>query len=187
MAQVGKQTIELNFKKPNRSVPTGHTAVRVGDGAWYDMTGTRGVTQLPPLVKRFLSFVQGSSEMTFVRRRNMRRFMESRRPSEKSNQDLYYGLLFAADGQAVKSTGSIYDARMEQAKTFSLTGGDSKEGVYSCAQYLSEDVPFFNERGVNRTVGARAMSSMAGRSEHLEAVIVYRMPEATAEPTLDRL
>lgn len=179
-ARVANQTIELNYKASSPSNRAGHVAVRVGGGALYDLTGTRGVAQLPPLLTKALSFLRGrsggSTDLTFARRRNLRRFMESRKDSKDAHKGLYYGLLFAATPKEQKATGAVYEGRLRSLTGFAMGGGSAEKGVYSCAQFLSEKVPFFNDRGVQRTIGARSMASSCKTSDKLEAVIVYRMP-----------
>ncbi len=175
-ARVAGQTIELNYKAASPTNTTGHVAVRVGSGALYDLTGTRGAVEMPPLLTKVLTFLRGRSDLSFARRRNLRRFMESRKDRKDTHQGLYYGLLFAATPQEQQTTRAVYEGRLKSLAGFAIGGGDSAKGIYSCAQFLSEKVPFFNERGVQRTIGARSMVSSCKSSQKLEAVIVYRMP-----------
>jgi hypothetical protein len=117
-----------------------------------------------------------------ARRRNLRRFMEHRKGDSAS---VYLGMLFAATPEEQRQTRTIYEQRLKQITSFNVSGGDGKKGVYSCAQFLTEDVPFLNHRGINRTVSAGSVASTARSSPQLEAVLVYRMPGASKEPVKD--
>ena len=176
MRRVGNETVELNYKAATAKNVYGHVAVRVGNGALYDLTGTQGVATLPKFMERTLSFIRGKSTLTFARKRNLRRFMESRKDSPNASASVYYGMLFAASPKEVKATQAIYNKRLKEATTFNVSGGDAKKGEYSCAQFLTENVPFFNSRGVGASVGAKSTTSAAQKSLKLEAVIVYKMP-----------
>ncbi len=179
--RVGAQTIELNYKAATKKNVYGHVAVRVGKGAVYDLTGTQGVAQLPKFLESTLKAVRGTSNLSFARRRNLRRFMEGRKASPHASASVYFGMLYAATPKEVKATGKTYDARMKQIKEFSVSGGDGAKGIYSCAQFLTEGVAFLNERGVARTVGAKGAASSGRNSPQLEAVVVYKMPGVTQD------
>ncbi|MCA9672776.1 MAG: hypothetical protein KC503_44590 [Myxococcales bacterium] len=172
LGRVGEQTVELNFKAPGGRNAYGHVAVRVGNGALYDLTGTRGVEQLPGLIGSALKLLTGSSDLSLARKRSLRRFFESRPDDGKTN--IYFGMLYGAKPNEVTQLASAYEKRAKSMKSFSVSGGNAADGVYSCAQFLSEALPFWNERGVQRTIGARSMASAAARSPQLEAVIVYK-------------
>ncbi|MBL4632306.1 MAG: hypothetical protein JKY56_00450 [Kofleriaceae bacterium] len=172
LRRVGNETVELNYKASSSSNPYGHVAVRVGNGAFYDLTGTRGVSKLPKFMERTLSFLGKSPNLTFARKRNMRTFMETRNDSPTGTA--YYGLLFAASATEVKQTQSLYNQRLKDATSFNVSGGDAKKGEFSCAQFLTENVPFFNSRGVGASVGAKTTTTAAQKSLQLEAVVVYK-------------
>ncbi len=178
LRRVGGQTVELNYKASTAKNPYGHVAVRVGNGALYDLTGTRGVATLPKFMERTLSFIGKSPSLTFARKRNMRRFMESR--GDRPGGSAYYGMLFAASPGEVKQTQTLYNQRLKEATSFNVSGGDSKKGEFSCAQFLTENVPFFNSRGVGKNIGAKSTASSAKSSLKLEAVVVYKNASADA-------
>ena len=181
LRSVGAQTIELNYKAATPKNQYGHVAVRVGKGATYDLTGTQGVAQLPKFLEKTLKAVRGTSNLSFARRRNLRRFMEGRKAGRSASASIYFGMLYGASPEQVKQTSKIYDKRMKQITEFKVSGGDGSKGVFSCAQFLTEGVPFLNERGVNRTVGAKGAASSGRNSPQLEAVVVYKMPGVTQE------
>ena len=172
LRRVGGQTVELNYKASTAKNPYGHVAVRVGNGAFYDLTGTRGVATLPKFMERTLAFMGKSANLTFARKRNLRRFMESR--GDNPQGTAYYGMLFAASSSEVKQTQALYNERLKQATSFNVSGGDAKKGEFSCAQFLTESVPFFNSRGVGKNIGAKSTTEAAKGSLHLEAVVVYK-------------
>ncbi len=172
LRRVGSQTVELNYKASTAKNPYGHVAVRVGNGGFYDLTGTSGVATLPKFMERTLSFIGKSPNLTFARKRNMRRFMESR--GDRPEGAAYYGMLFAASAGEVKQTQKLYNQRLKEATSFNVSGGDSKKGEFSCGQFLTEGVPFFNSRGVGKNVGAKSTAEAAKSSLKLEAVVVYK-------------
>ena len=176
LRRVGNETIELNYKQATKKNVYGHVAVRVGDGALYDLTGSRGVAQLPKFMEKTLQAIRGTNSLTFARKRSLRRFMESRKDSPHASASVYFGMLFAANPKEVKQTQKIYNKRIGQVKDFNVSGGDASKGVYSCAQFLTEDVPFFNKRGVDKNIGAKGTASAARKSPELQAVVVYKMP-----------
>ncbi len=178
--QVGEQTIELNYKAASSTNPYGHVAVRTGGGALFDLTGTRGVAELPPLLGALLGALQGSPDLSLARRRSLRRFMESRQASDASSS-VFHGLLFAATPAEIEQTEDLYRRRQGQVKAFAVGGGEASKGVFSCAQFLTEGVPFLNQRGIGASVSARATASAARRSPQLEAVLVYQPPGAATE------
>ena len=127
--------------------------------------------------------------MSFGRRRSLRRFMESRRDWSNETASVFYGFLFSASKNEQDATARRYKGRLglsggetpqagdpQTMKKFSISGGNTKEGVYSCAQVLTEKVPFINERGMRSTVGAKTMVGDAVHSKQLDGVIVYKMP-----------
>ncbi len=181
MRRVGNETIELNYKQATKKNVYGHVAVRVGDGALYDLTGSRGVAQLPAFMEKTLQAIRGTSSLTFARKRSLRRFMESRKDNSHASASVYFGMLFAAKPKEVRETQKIYNKRIKQVKDFSVSGGDAKKGVYSCAQFLTEDVPFFNQRGVAANIGAKGTAGSARKSPELQAVVVYKMPSVTKD------
>ena len=179
LRRVGKQTIELNYKSPTAKNPYGHVAVRTGGGALFDLTGTKGMAELPPSLSKILSTIRGSSDLSFARRRSLRRFMESR--SEADSASVYFGMLYAATPEQIQQTEQIYRQRQGEMKEFCVSGGDASKGVYSCAQYLTENVPFLNERGIGRNIGAKSMAGAGRGASALEAVVVYKMPSVKPE------
>lgn len=181
LRQVGKQTIELNYKAASAKNPYGHVAVRAGGGALFDLTGTKGMASLPEPLAKLLSKVRGSSDLSFARRRSLRRFMESRQDTPDASASVFYGMLFAATPEQIKQTEQIYRKRQGEMKEFCVSGGDASKGVYSCAQYLTEAVPFLNERGIGRNIGAKSTASAARGAAGLEAVVVYKMPSVKPE------
>lgn len=185
LRRVGKQTVELNYKAPKKSVAYGHVAVRVGGGAFYDLTGTRGVAELPEQVENLLRMVTGREDLSLARRRNHRRFFESR--SSDYGPMLFVGMLFAANEGEQKALRGVYEERLKTMKGFNVSGGDASQGVYSCAQYLSEDVPFWNERRVRGTIGANAFARMGRESSQLEAVVVYKTRDMSIEDVKRKL
>ncbi len=181
LRRVGSETIELNYKGATQKNPYGHVAVRVGNGALYDLTGTRGVATLPKFMERTLTFIRGKKDLTFARKRNMRKFMEGRKEIEGASASVYYGMLFAANAKEVGETQKLYNERLKVATNFNVSGGDASKGEFSCAQFLTENVPFFNSRGVGKNIGAKSTTQAAKSSLQLEAVVVYKMPSMTAE------
>jgi len=179
MRRVGNETIELNYKQATKKNVYGHVAVRVGDGAMYDLTGSRGVAQLPKFMEKTLQAIRGTSSLTFARKRSLRRFMESRKDNVSKSASVYFGMLFAASPKEVRTTQKLYNKRIKQVKDFNVGGGDASKGTYSCAQFLTEDVPFFNKRGVAANIGAKGTASSARKSPELQAVVVYKMPAVT--------
>ena len=179
LRRVGNETIELNYKQATKKNVYGHVAVRVGDGALYDLTGSRGVAQLPKFMEKTLQAIRGTNSLTFARKRSLRRFMESRKDSPHASASVYFGMLFQATPVEVKQTQKLYNARIGQVKDFNVGGGDASKGTYSCAQFLTEDVPFFNKRGVDKNIGAKSTASAARKSPELQAVVVYKMPTVT--------
>ena len=176
LRRVGDQTIELNYKAASDKNRYGHVAVRVGGWATYDLTGTLGVSELPKPLAKLLSALRGQSDLSFARKRNLRRFMESRREGAGLSAGLFYGMLFAATPEQQAATEKVYAERQRTMTGFNVGGGDACKGVFSCAQFLTEDVPFLNQRGVGKTVGARSAAASAHGSSSLEAVLVYRTP-----------
>jgi hypothetical protein len=176
--RVAADTIELNFKSPGGSNAAGHVAVRVGAGATYDMTP--GVS-LPEPVMRSLRWLSRRDSITMARKRSLRRFLEARK--DVGTPAVYYGMLFAASPDEVKGLEETYERRLGQVKTFSYGGGDPERGEFSCAQFLTHEVPFFQQRGVHATSAARSAASGAARSPALAAVIVYK----TARTPIDAL
>ena len=67
--RVADSTVEVNFKAPGGKNTAGHVAIRVGDGATYDLTGTEGVVQLPGVVERPLRFITGRNGIVMPRKR----------------------------------------------------------------------------------------------------------------------
>ncbi len=179
LRRVGDQTIELNYKAASEKNRYGHVAVRVGGNATYDLTGTRGVSELPKPLAKLVSALRGQSDLSFARKRNLRRFMESRREGVGLAPGLFYGMLFAATPEEQKQTECVYGERQKTMTGFNVGGGDAKQGVFSCAQFLTEEVPFLNQRGIGKTVGARSAASSARGSAKLEAVLVYRTPSVS--------
>jgi len=169
--RVAADTIEMNFKSPGGSNAAGHVAVRVGAGATYDMTP--GV-DLPEPVMRSLRWVSGRDSITMARKRSLRRFFEARK--DVGTPAVYYGMLFAASPEEVKGLEQTYERRLGEVKSFSFAGGDPEKGEFSCAQFLTQEVPFFQQRGVHATAAARGAASGAARSPELAAVIVYKTP-----------
>lgn len=90
-------------------------------------------------------------------------------------------MLFAANGKEVAQTQQLYNERLKQATSFNVSGGNVAKGEYSCAQFLTEGVPFFNSRGVGANIGAKSTTTAAKRSMQLEAVVVYKMPSMPTE------
>ncbi len=181
LRRVGSETIELNYKGATQKNPYGHVAVRVGNGALYDLTGTQGTANLPKFMERTLTFIRGKKDLTFARKRNMRKFMEGRKDSANASASVYYGMLFAANAKEVSQTQTLYNERLKQATSFNVSGGDGSKGEYSCAQFLTENVPFFNSRGVGANIGAKTTTHAAKNSMQLEAVVVYKMPSVPTE------
>ncbi len=181
LRRVGNETIELNYKQATKKNVYGHVAVRVGDGALYDLTGSRGVAQLPKFMEKTLQAIRGTSSLTFARKRSLRRFMESRKDNVSKSASVYFGMLFEAKPKEVRETQKIYNKRIKQVKDFSAGGGDATKGVYSCAQFLTEDVPFFNKRGIDKNIGAKGTASAARKSPELQAVVVYKMPSVNQD------
>jgi|GEM_PF-5707023 hypothetical protein len=180
MKRVGQQTVELNHKAPTKRNRYGHVAVRVGDAATYDLTGTQGVVQPPPLVQKFLRVVQGSNDATFARRRSLRRFFEARTPNPTSSS-IYYGYLFKATESEQGKLEADYETRLKEATAFAVSGGNAAEGVFSCAQFLTEGIPFLNDRGIASNIGASRTATSARNSTTMEAVVVYKMPSVQKE------
>jgi hypothetical protein len=181
MRRVGNETIELNYNQATKKNVYGHVAVRVGDGALYDLTGSRGVAQLPKFMEKTLQAIRGTNSLTFARKRSLRRFMESRKDSPHASASVYFGMLFAATPKEVKQTQKLYNKRIRQVKDFNVSGGDASKGIYSCAQFLTEGVPFFNKRGVDKNIGAKSTASAARQSPELQAVVVYKMPTVSKD------
>ncbi|MCP4445823.1 MAG: hypothetical protein GY811_10840 [Myxococcales bacterium] len=181
LRRVGGETVELNYKGTTAKDRYGHVAVRVGNGALYDLNGTQGVATLPKFMERTLTFIRGKKDLTFARKRNMRKFMEGRKEMPNAEGSVYYGMLFAASHAEVKQTQKLYNERLKQATNFRMGGGDSSKGEYSCAQFLTEGVPFFNSRGVGKNIGAKSTTSAAKSSLQLEAVVVYKTPSVPAK------
>ena len=191
---VFKGTIEFNYKAASARSPFGHVATRVGNGATYDLTGGDAAAQLPRFLAGMVRRVTGRTDLSFGRQRNLRRFMEGRRDWSHKSSSVYYGLLFKATPAEIRETEVLYRGRLglrggkvpgqgapQPMKRFALNGGDSAQGVYSCAQVLSEKVPFFNTRGIDGTISAQRMVQSAVRSPAVEAVIVYKMPSVGQE------
>ena len=176
MRRVGKQTIELNYKQASPKNRYGHVAVRVGDNALYDLIGTHSGARLPWLLEKAVKLLRGHGNLSFARKRNLRRFMESRKGDSSS---IYFGMLFSASPAELKQTRKLYNKRLKQVKEFSINGGDASKGVFSCAQFLTEGLPFLNDRGVASNIGAKGVAKDARDSSQLEAVVVYRMPGAS--------
>jgi len=176
--RIAADTIEMNFKSPGGSNTAGHVAVRVGAGATYDMTP--GVA-LPEPVMRSLRWLSRRDSITMARKRSLRRFLEARK--DVGTPAVYYGMLFAASPDEVKEVEQTYERRLGEVKTFSYAGGDPERGEFSCAQFLTHEVPFFQNRGVPVTAAARSAAAGAARSPQLAAVIVYK----TARTPIDAL
>jgi hypothetical protein len=173
--RVADSTVEVNFKAPGGKNTAGHVAIRVGDGATYDLTGTEGVVQLPGVVERPLRFITGRNGIVMPRKRSLRRFFETRK-DRVGAPPVFYGMLFQASAGDIKSMEKAYEQRLGQVKQFSFGGGDPEKGVFSCAQFLTHDTPFLAERGIRPTVSAMGMAHSAATSPALAAVIVYKMP-----------
>ena len=173
--RVADNTIEVNFKAPGGRNTAGHVAVRVGDGATYDLTGTEGVVQLPGMVERPLRFITGRKGIVMPRKRSLRRFFETRK-DRVGAPPVFYGMLFQASAGELKAVEGAYEQRLGKVTQFSFGGGDPEKGVFSCAQFLTHDTPFLAERGIRPTVSAMGMANAAATSPSLAAVIVYKMP-----------
>jgi hypothetical protein len=173
--RVAESTVEVNFKAPGGKNTAGHVAIRVGDGATYDLTGTEGVVELPGVVERPLRFITGRNGIVMPRKRSLRRFFESRK-DRAGAPPVFYGMLFQASTTEIKSLETRYEERLGQVKQFSFSGGDPERGVFSCAQFLTHDTPYLTERGIKPTVSAMGMAHAAATSPSLAAVIVYKMP-----------
>lgn len=176
--RIAANTVEMNFKSPGGSNTAGHVAVRVGTGATYDMTP--GVS-LPDPVMRSLRTITGRDSITMARKRSLRRFLEARK--DVGTPAVYYGMLFAASPDEVKGLEATYERRLREVKEFSFAGGDPERGAFSCAQFLTHEVSFFQSRGVAATAAARSAASGAARSPALAAVVVYK----TARTPIDAL
>jgi hypothetical protein len=176
--RVAQSTVEVNFKAPGGSNAAGHVAVRVGGGATYDMTP--GVP-LPEPVLRSVRRMAGRDSIFMARKRSLRRFMEGRK--DIGTPAVYYGMLFQASPADVRALEQTYERRLFDVKEFAYAGGDPERGEFSCAQFLTHEVPFLAERGVASTAGARSAASAAARSPQLAAVIVYK----TARTPIDQL
>ena len=174
--RIAENTIEMNFKAPGGSNTMGHVAVRVGAGATYDMTP--GVA-LPEPVMRSLRMIAGRDSITMARKRSLRRFFEARK--DVGTPAVYYGMLFAASPGEVKELERTYERRLGEVKQFSFSGGDPDRGEFSCAQFLTHQVSFFQNRGVDPTVAARSAASGAARSPQLAAVVVYKTPRTAID------
>lgn len=175
-ARVGEQTTEFNYKIPNEKNRLGHVAVQPRGGALYDMTGTRGVHELPWLAKTALKLFTGRSDISTARKRNARRFFESR--DDQASGDIYAGMLFGASAAEAATHRAIYDKRRGEVKEFSTGGRDPAKGIYSCAFFLTHEVGFLNERGIDASVSAKGTAAAAFNSDKLEGLVVYRMPNA---------
>jgi hypothetical protein len=173
--RIADNTVEVNFKAPGGRNTAGHVAIRVGDGATYDLTGTEGVVQLPGVVERPLRFITGRNGIVMPRKRSLRRFFESRK-DRVGSPAVFYGMLFQASAGEIKQLEQGYEQRLGQVKEFSFGGGDPDKGVFSCAQFLTHDTPYLAERGIRPTVSAMGMAHAAASSPALAAVVVYKMP-----------
>lgn len=173
--RVAESTVEVNFKAPGGRNTAGHVAIRVGDGATYDLTGTEGVVELPGMVERPLRFITGRKGIVMPRKRSLRRFFETRK-DRAGSPPVFYGMLFQASAGELQSLEKGYEQRLGQVKQFSFSGGDPDQGVFSCAQFLTHETPFLAERGIRPTVSAMGMAHAAASSPALAAVIVYKMP-----------
>ena len=178
--RIADSTVEVNFKAPGGKNTAGHVAIRVGDGATYDLTGTEGVVELPRVVERPLRFVTGRKGIVMPRKRSLRRFFETRK-DRAGAPPVFYGMLFQASAGELKSLETTYEQRLGQVKQFSFGGGDPAQGVFSCAQFLTHEAPYLAERGIRPTVSAMGMAHSAATSPNLAAVIVYKMPSTAIE------
>ncbi len=178
--RVADSTVEVNFKAPGGRNTAGHVAIRVGDGATYDLTGTEGVVELPGVVERPLRFITGRKGIVMPRKRSLRRFFESRK-DRAGSPAVFYGMLFQASAGEIKQLEQGYEQRLGQVKEFSFGGGDPEKGVFSCAQFLTHDTPFLSERGIRPTVSAMGMAHAAATSPSLAAVVVYKMPSISVD------
>jgi len=178
--RVADSTVEVNFKAPGGKNTAGHVAIRVGNGATYDLTGTEGVVQLPGVVERPLRFITGRNGIVMPRKRSLRRFFESRK-DRVGSPPVFYGMLFQASAGELQKLEQSYEQRLGQVKEFSFGGGDPEKGVFSCAQFLTHDTPFLAERGIRPTVSAMGMAHAAATSPALAAVVVYKMPSTPVD------
>ena len=178
--RIADNTVEVNFKAPGGKNTAGHVAIRVGDGATYDLTGTEGVVELPGVVERPLRFITGRKGIVMPRKRSLRRFFESRK-DRVGTPAVFYGMLFQASAGDLKQLEQSYEQRLGQVKEFSFGGGDPDKGVFSCAQFLTHDTPFLAERGIRPTVSAMGMAHAAATSPALAAVVVYKMPSISID------
>jgi hypothetical protein len=178
--RVADNTVEVNFKAPGGRNTAGHVAIRVGDGATYDLTGTEGVVELPGVVERPLRFITGRKGIVMPRKRSLRRFFETRK-DRVGSPPVFYGMLFQASAGELQALEKGYEQRLGQVVQFSFSGGDPDKGVFSCAQFLTHETPFLAERGIRPTVSAMGMAHAAATSPALAAVIVYKMPSTKVE------
>lgn len=178
--RVADNTVEVNFKAPGGKNTAGHVAIRVGDGATYDLTGTEGVVELPGVVERPLRFITGRKGIVMPRKRSLRRFFESRK-DRVGSPAVFYGMLFQASAGELKQLEQGYEQRLGQVTQFSFGGGDPDKGVFSCAQFLTHDTPYLAERGIRPTVSAMGMAHAAATSPALAAVVVYKMPSTPVD------
>jgi hypothetical protein len=178
--RIADNTVEVNFKAPGGKNTAGHVAIRVGDGATYDLTGTEGVVELPGVVERPLRFITGRKGIVMPRKRSLRRFFESRK-DRVGAPPVFYGMLFQASAGDIASLEKGYERRLGQVKQFSFGGGDPDKGVFSCAQFLTHDTPYLAERGISPTVSAMGMARAAATSPALAAVVVYKMPSTATD------
>jgi hypothetical protein len=187
LRRVGSDTIELHYKVPAAGgrTPYGHIAVRVGDGATYDLIGDPSGQP----VSRPLQWLTGQRTMSKARRRNLRRFFESRMILPRKGETIFKGYLFRATRSDVAETKAIFERRIGEVTAFSLYGKDEEgrgpdDGVYSCGTFVTHRLPFLNTRGVHSSIGAEEIDSAAERSPALDAVIEYRLPAGASRPLL---
>jgi hypothetical protein len=174
--RIGSDTIELNYKAPaGGRTPFGHTAVRVGDGATSDLIGDPS----SPPARRLMRWWTGQRTVSYARRRNLRRFFESRIIQPGKGETVFRGYLFRASRAEIEATRAIYERRIGQVREFSINGGDASKGVFSCGSFLTHQLPFLNSRGVPASIAAEDIAEGAEHSRNLDAVIEYRLPPGT--------
>jgi hypothetical protein len=174
MGRVQGETIEVLEKAPSSGSPYGHVSIRVGERATYDLVGAHQGYNLPQPLVRVTQALTGQSNLFQARKRNMRRFFESL--DEAGSKSVYRGYLFSATREQIDATDQLYTDRRKEIKGFDIEGGSN--GTFNCAQFLTENVPFLNDRAIDRTISAQGVVRSAQRSSALEAVVIYRMPGA---------
>ncbi|MCC6752117.1 MAG: hypothetical protein IT371_30985 [Deltaproteobacteria bacterium] len=167
--RVGDRTVEYSNKfSPRLRYP--HSALRVGLEATYDLAGKPADVTVPSLVRWVLRALRGDDTLYLVRRRNMRRVLEKTPPGSTSG---YVGYLLEVSPTELRELAGTFERRARRVTGFAVSGGDGSKGEYSCAQFLTEDIPLFQRWGITGHPWSTQAAQQVASAPRLRAIVEY--------------